>query len=93
MMTIREVIKDMIGSIQIKANGSWHTGIMTKEISEDRIKVTAIFPELESEEAELSEFRILDCEGKVIAQPSKPATKTSSQGIFIEVNIPFFEEG
>lgn len=93
MSAVREAIKDMIASVQIKAKGSWYIGRMTKTIVGNTLQVTAIFPELELEEAELSEFRLLDIDGKVIAQPSKPATKTAGQGIFIQVEIPFFEEG
>lgn len=92
MDAVRETIKDMIASIQVKANGTWYQGEMEKSISDNKIRITAIFPTLEMEEATLSDFRILDMNGNIIAQPSKPATKTIGQGVFIQVDIPFFEE-
>lgn len=81
-----------IHSVQVYADGAYHTGTIQKKALEgDTIIIHAVFEDLTDIACTITTLRVIDIDGEVAAQRSESIKKAAGQGVLIKIELPITE--
>lgn len=91
LTNLRTTLLNQINKLEILVGTTWNAGEITKTLVGDTINIKATFSQFNTSEIDISEIRITDSSGSVIASHTQAIKKLSGNGLFINVNLPIKE--